>query len=357
MKKYNFNAGPAILPAEVIKEAAQGINDLNGIGLSVMEISHRSKEFEAINNEAEQLVRELAHLTDDYAVLFLTGGASSQFFMAPMNLLNDDETACYVNSGNWADKAIKEAKNFGKVSTVGSSKEANYTYITHDIEVPGSAKYLHITSNNTIFGTQYHTWPNVGVPMVCDMSSDIFSRPIPFEKFGMIYAGAQKNIGPAGVTLVIIRKDMLGSVNRTLPAMLDYRIHIENNSLYNTPPAFAIYVCMLTLRWIKAKGGLSAMEQHNQTKGKLFYDELDANPLFHGTVTVKGDRSLMNPTFLAANEELDKAFNAECTAAGIEGIKGHRSVGGFRASMYNAMPLEGVQVLVDLMKDFAQRKG
>ena len=357
MKKHNFSAGPAILPASVLEEAARGVLNINDSGLSILEISHRSKDFIAIAAQAEQLVRELLNLSDEYAVMFLSGGASSQFFMAPMNLLNEDETACYVNTGSWADKAAKEAKNFGKIETLASSKDQNYTFIPRGWEVPAYAKYLHLTSNNTIYGTQYHWWPDTQVPIVCDMSSDMFSRTIPVEKFGLIYAGAQKNMGPAGATLVIVRKDLLGKVTRTIPSMLQYTTHIDNDSMYNTPPVYAIYVSMLTMKWIKEQGGLTAMEAHNQAKGDLFYNELDANPLFHGTVTVKEDRSLMNPTFLAINEEVDKAFDAAAKAAGIDGIRGHRSVGGFRASMYNAMPLEGVQVLVDVMKDIAQKMG
>jgi phosphoserine aminotransferase len=357
MKKHNFSAGPAILPASVLEEAARGVLNINDSGLSILEISHRSKDFIAIAAQAEQLVRELLNLSDEYAVMFLSGGASSQFFMAPMNLLNEDETACYVNTGSWADKAAKEAKSFGKIETLASSKDQNYTFIPRGWEVPAHAKYLHLTSNNTIYGTQYHWWPDTQVPIVCDMSSDMFSRTIPVEKFGLIYAGAQKNMGPAGATLVIVRKDLLGKVTRTIPSMLQYTTHIDNDSMYNTPPVYAIYVSMLTMKWIKEQGGLTAMEAHNQAKGDLFYNELDANPLFHGTVTVKEDRSLMNPTFLAINEEVDKAFDTAAKAAGIDGIRGHRSVGGFRASMYNAMPLEGVQVLVDVMKDIAQKMG
>lgn len=357
MKKHNFSAGPAILPASVLEEAARGVLNINDSGLSILEISHRSKDFIAIAAQAEQLVRELLNLSDEYAVMFLSGGASSQFFMAPMNLLNEDETACYVNTGSWADKAAKEAKSFGKIETLASSKDQNYTFIPRGWEVPAHAKYLHLTSNNTIYGTQYHWWPDTQVPIVCDMSSDMFSRTIPVEKFGLIYAGAQKNMGPAGATLVIVRKDLLGKVTRTIPSMLQYTTHIDNDSMYNTPPVYAIYVSMLTMKWIKEQGGLTAMEAHNQAKGDLFYNELDANPLFHGTVTVKEDRSVMNPTFLAINEEVDKAFDTAAKAAGIDGIRGHRSVGGFRASMYNAMPLEGVQVLVDVMKDIAQKMG
>ncbi len=357
MKKHNFSAGPAILPASVLEEAARGVLNINDSGLSILEISHRSKDFIAIAAQAEQLVRELLNLSDHYAVMFLSGGASTQFFMAPMNLLNEDETACYVNTGSWADKAAKEAKNFGKIETLASSKDQNYTFIPRGWEVPAYAKYLHLTSNNTIYGTQFHWWPDTEVPIVCDMSSDMFSRTIPVEKFGLIYAGAQKNMGPAGTTLVIVRKDLLGKVKRTLPSMLNYTTHIDNDSMYNTPPVYAIYVSMLTMKWIKEQGGLTAIEAHNEAKGNLFYNELDANPLFNGTVTEKGDRSLMNPTFLAINEEVDKAFDAAAKAAGIDGIRGHRSVGGFRASMYNAMPLEGVQVLVDVMRDIAQKMG
>ncbi len=356
MKKHNFNAGPAILPKEVMEQAAQGVLDLDGSGLSILEISHRSTAFEAIIGEAEQLVRELVGLSDDYAVLFLSGGASTQFFMVPMNLLNENETAAYLDTGSWANKAIKEAKNFGKVEVLASSKADNYIYIPKTFSVPANAKYLHFTSNNTIYGTQYHWTPEAQVPLVCDMSSDMLSRPIDISRYGLIYAGAQKNLGPAGVTLVIVKKDMLGKVTRTLPAMLDYRTHIEGGSLYNTPPVFPIYVTMLTLRWLKALGGLTAIAKHNEAKAKLLYDEIDANPLFEGTAA-KEDRSLMNVTFVAKNSDHETPFLQACKAAGCEGLKGHRSVGGFRASIYNAMPLESVQVLVDVMRDFAQKNG
>jgi phosphoserine aminotransferase len=351
MKKHNFSAGPAILPQTVMAEAAQAAIDFNGMGLSILEISHRTKEFESVMAEAEALVRQLSGAGDDYAVLFLSGGASTQFFMAPMNLLDDNGTACYVDSGSWASKAAKEAKNYGKVDVVASSKTENYTWIPKSFEVPANATYLHLTSNNTIFGTQIHEWPELATPIVCDMSSDMFSRPFDIERFGMIYAGAQKNLGPAGVTLVIVRKDMLGKVSRKLPAMLDYRTHIENGSMYNTPPVFPIYVMMLTLRWIVNQGGLEAMALHNVQKAQLLYDAIDANPLFKGTVNEE-DRSLMNVCFVPVNPAHEAPFLERCKASGIIGMKGHRSVGGFRASIYNAMSLESVQALVDLLDDF-----
>lgn len=357
MKKHNFSAGPAILPEEVMKEAAQGVLDLNGSGLSILEISHRSAPFKAVMEEAEQLVRELIGLSDDFAVLFLSGGASSQFFMAPMNLLNEDETAAYVDTGSWSAKAIKEAKLYGNVEVVASSKADGYTYIPKEYTVPANAKYLHITTNNTIFGTQFKALPETNVPLVADMSSDIMSKPIDAERFGLIYAGAQKNIGPAGVTLVIVRKDMLGKVKRPLASMLNYQIHADKGSSFNTPPVFPIYAAMLTFRWLKKMGGVSAMVDRNEAKAKLMYDEIDANPLFTGVVTAKEDRSLMNATFTINNKELEAPFLEACKAAGCEGVKGHRSVGGFRASMYNALPIESVQVLVDVMRDFAKTHG
>ncbi|MCB9264958.1 MAG: 3-phosphoserine/phosphohydroxythreonine transaminase [Lewinellaceae bacterium] len=359
MKKHNFSAGPAILPASVMEQASKAALDFNGIGLSILEISHRSPEFSAVLDEAEILVRDIANLSDDYAVLFLQGGASSQFFMTAMNLLDDNEMAAYADTGSWSAKAIKEARNFGKVEVVASSKEQNYTFIPKGYEVPANAKYFHLTSNNTIFGTQYHSFPETKVPLVADMSSDIFSRPIDIERFGLIYAGAQKNIGPAGLTLVIVRKDALGKVNRTIPTMLDYRTHVSKKSTFNTPPVFAIYVAMLTFRWIKAGGGLEAMARKNAAKAQLIYKEIDDNPLFTGTVTSKEDRSQMNATFVMApgKEELQATFLDMCKEAGCVGVKGHRSVGGFRASMYNAMDIESVQVLVDVMKAFSERYG
>jgi len=357
MKKHNFSAGPAILPAAVIKEAALAVSNYNGMGLSLLELSHRGPEFTAIIEEANALVKEIIGLPDGYQVLWLTGGASTQFFMAPFNLLNEGETAAYTDTGVWANKAIKEAKFFGNVEVVCSSKEQNYNHIPKGYKIPKTAKYLHLTSNNTIYGTQLHKFPKSPVPLVCDMSSDFLSRPFDPEQFGMIYAGAQKNLGPAGVTVVIIREDMLGTVQRAMPAMLDYRTFIKENSLYNTPPVFPIYVSMLTLRWIKKSGGLKAMQRKAKTKGNLLYDEIDRNPLFKGTVS-KEDRSLMNPTFVmeAQYTHLEDEFMKLCKANGMVGLKGHRSVGGFRASMYNAMPKSSVAALVTLMQEFAVEK-
>lgn len=358
MKKHNFNPGPAVLPAPVLQEASQAILDYNHSGLSILEISHRGSDFVAILDEAISLTKELLGLTDDYHVLFTTGGASTQFFMLAMNLLNEGDTAAYTDTGTWANKAIKEAKAYGNIKVIASSKDKNYSFIPKDLSaLPPDARFLHLTSNNTIFGTQLHAWPDVPVPIVCDMSSDIFSRPIPVEKFGLIYAGAQKNAGAAGVTMVIIRKDMVRTdLSHHMPPMLDYKTFISENSLYNTPPVFPIYVSMLTLRWIKNLGGLEAMEKINRHKAKLLYDEIDANPLFKGTVATE-DRSLMNVCFVTDNETLENEFAADAKNAGCVNLKGHRSVGGFRASIYNAMPTESVQVLVDTMKEFARKKG
>lgn len=352
MKKHNFSAGPAILPASVIKEAAANVADLDGSGLSILEISHRSPEFVSILNEAEALVRELLDVSDDYAVLFLTGGASSQFYLTAMNLLNQDQTAAYIDTGAWSAKAIKEAKLFGNVEVLASSKDTNYNYIPQEIDATGDYRYVHLTSNNTIFGTQFQDFPAADAPLVADMSSDIFSRRLPLERFGLIYAGAQKNIGPAGVTLVIVRKDLLGQVERQIPTMLDYRTHIAKSSSFNTPPVFPIYVSMLTFRWIKEQGGLEAMEKHNAAKAKLLYDEIERNPKFKCTVEDPASRSLMNVTFVPTNEADTAPFLAACAAAGCEGVKGHRSVGGFRASIYNSMPVESVQALVAVMQEF-----
>lgn len=352
MKKHNFSAGPAILPASVIQEAAANVADLGGSGLSILEISHRSPEFVAVLDEAEALVRELLSVGDEYAVLFLTGGASSQFYFTAMNLLGQNETAAYIDTGAWSAKAAKEAKLFGKVDVVASSKDSNYNYIPKNIDLSGDYKYVHLTSNNTIFGTQFAEFPATDAPLVADMSSDIFSRRLPLERFGLIYAGAQKNIGPAGVTLVIVKKDLLGKVEREIPTMLDYRTHIAKSSSFNTPPVFPIYVSMLTFRWIKAQGGLEAMEKHNAAKAKVLYDEIERNPKFRCTVEDPASRSLMNVTFVATDEADTAPFLAACEAAGCVGVKGHRSVGGFRASIYNSMPVESVEALVKVMQAF-----
>ncbi len=356
MHKHNFSAGPAILPPSVFQQASKAVVDYEGIGLSILEISHRSKEFKAILEEAIQTPKELLHLPDNYEVLYLTGGASSQFFMSAMNLLRSDATAAYIDTGSWSSKAIKEAKKFGRVDIIASSKDRDYRYIPKDYAIPEGATYLHITSNNTIYGTQYHTLPETNVPLVCDMSSDFLSRPIDVKRFGIIYAGAQKNLGPAGTTLVIVRKDLLGKVDREIPTILDYKTHIEKQSAFNTPPVFPIYVSLLTLRWLKEQGGVEKIAEYNQRKADLFYSTIDELPLFQPHV-VKEDRSIMNATFSLAEPELERAFLEACEAENCVGVKGHRSVGGFRASMYNAMPLQSVEVLTQVMHDFAQKHG
>lgn len=351
MKKHNFSAGPAILPKSVMQEAAAACVEFNGSGLSILEISHRSADFQAVMEEAEALVRELLGLTDDFAVLFLTGGASSQFFMSALNLLGQKEKAAFVNTGRWSANAIKEAGTFGTVEVIASSEDKNYAYIPKDLDIPTDAKYLHITSNNTVSGTQYHSFPVTDKPLVADMSSDIFSRPLDMNRFGLIYAGAQKNLGPAGTTLVIVRKDLLGKVERSIPTMLDYNTHIKKGSAFNTPPAFPIYVSMLNMRWIKANGGVAAMQKRNAEKAALLYTAITENPNFHCPIAVE-DRSVMNAVFLPTDESRTADFIAAAAAAGCVGIKGHRSVGGFRASMYNAMGKESVQALVDVMNAF-----
>ena len=354
---HNFSAGPAILPKEVFQEASQAVIDFEGLGLSIMEISHRSKQFVAVLEEAESLMRSLLNVPENYAILFLTGGASSQFYFSAMNLLNDGETAAYLDTGAWSKKAIKEANLFGNVEVVASSGDKNYTYIPKGYQLPDQAKYFHITSNNTIFGTQLQDMPNVQCPLVADMSSDILSRPLDISKFDLIYAGAQKNMGPAGVTLAIVNKDALGKVERTIPTMLDYRTHIEKGSSFNTPPVFPIYVSMLTMRWVQANGGVEAMQAKNKAKADLLYGEMDRNSCFSGTAATE-DRSLMNATFiLNEGKGTDADFLTMCEEANISAIKGHRSVGGFRASMYNAMDIESVQVLIDVMKTFEAKFG
>ncbi len=356
MSTVNFYAGPAILAQEVLNEAKQGIENFDGMGLSILEISHRSKQFVAVLEEAESRVRSLLNVSDDYGVLFLTGGASSQFYMTAMNLLNENESAGYLDTGAWSTKAIKEAKHFGDIEMVASSKDKNYSYIPKGYHIDSNFRYLHLTSNNTIYGTQLKDFPTTDVRLVCDMSSDIFSRPIDIEKFDLIYAGAQKNLGPAGTTLVIVKKDILNRVNRTLPSMLNYQTHIDKSSSFNTPPVYAIYVSMLSLRWLENNGGILTMQKKNEDKAALLYNEIDRNGLFVGTAA-KEDRSLMNVCFLPKNEDDTPRFIQKATEAGCIGIAGHRSVGGFRASIYNAMPIEGVQRLVDVMKEFEQENG
>lgn len=352
MKKHNFYAGPSILSEFTKEETAKAVNDFAGTGLSILEISHRSKEFEAVLNEAVALVKELLEVPEGYEVLFLQGGASLQFAMMPYNLLK--KKAAYLNTGVWAKKAIKEAKLFGEVVEVASSADKNYTYLPHKFEVPADADFLHYTTNNTIYGTQYASDLEANIPLVADMSSDIFSRPINISKYDLIYAGAQKNLAPAGVALVIVKKEALGKVERTIPTMLNYQTHIDGGSMFNTPPCIAIFSALQTLKWYKAQGGITAMQQKNIEKAKILYDELDRNKLFKAVVPAIEDRSVMNICFVMTegNEALEADFLKLATSKGIVGIKGHRSVGGFRASTYNALPKESVQVLVDAMKEF-----
>lgn len=354
---HNFNAGPSILPREVFEQASRAIIDFNETGLSILEFGHRTPQFEKVMEDARSLVRELMHLDDDHVVLFLHGGATTQFMQVPMNLLNENDIAAYTDTGTWAVKAIKEAKIFGHVEIAGSSKESNYTHIPKSLSVSPTSTYLHITTNETIAGTQWHTLPyDAGVPVVADMSSDILSRVLDFNKFDLIYAGAQKNMGAAGVNLVVVNKNILGKVTRAIPSILDYRQHIREKSMLNTPPVFAVYVAMLTLRWLKNMGGVAMIETLNNTKANLFYETLDSLPIYHGPIA-KEDRSKMNAVFVMKDPALEKEFLDLCKANGIVGIKGHRSVGGFRVSMYNALPLESVHVLTDLMKDFALKRG
>jgi len=353
MKKHNFSAGPSILPQEVMKKSADAVLDFNGMGLSIIEISHRSKEFIAVMEKAQSLALELMGLEDKgYSALFLQGGASTQFLMAAYNLL--EKKAAYLNTGTWASKALKEAKLFGEIVEVASSKDQNFNYIPKNYTIPGDIDYFHCTSNNTIFGTQMFDFPNIDAPIVCDMSSDIFSRQIDFSKFDLIYAGAQKNMGPAGATLVVIKNDILGKVSRPIPSMLNYAEHIDKESMYNTPAVFAVYVSMLTLEWLKNLGGISAIEKINNQKAQTLYDEIDRNPLFVGFAN-KEDRSKMNVTFNLADGASQELFDGLWKGAGISGINGHRSVGGYRASIYNAMPLDSVQLLAEIMKEFERK--
>ncbi|WP_257656586.1 3-phosphoserine/phosphohydroxythreonine transaminase [Parapedobacter lycopersici] len=352
--KHNFGAGPCILPQEVFQEASQAVLDFNGTGLSILEISHRSKEFDAVIVETEQLIRELLSVPQGHAILFLQGGASTQFAMVPMNLLPEGGKAAYLDTGTWASKAIKEAKKIGEVAVVASSSDANYNYIPKAYSVPSDAAYFHYTSNNTIYGTEIFETPKTGVPIVADMSSDILSRNINVADFGLIYAGAQKNMGPAGVTLAIVKEELLGKTGRTLPTIFDYQPHIAAKSLYNTPPVYSIYVSMLNLRWLKKKGGLDVIEQENIIKARTLYDEIERNPLFKGTAVAE-DRSRMNVTFVTEDKAHEAAFLELANARGLIGLKGHRSVGGFRASIYNALSITGVNALVDAMQEFEEQ--
>ncbi len=354
MKKHNFSAGPSILAPEVIDNTAKAVKDLNGIGLSIMEISHRGKDFQAVIDETVALFKELLNIPQGYHVLFLGGGASMQFCMVPYNLLA--LKAAYLETGSWAKKAIKEAKLFGSVDVVGSSADNNFNYIPRGYMIPEDADYFHITTNNTIFGTQIKEDIDSPIPLVADMSSDIFSRPVDVSKYGIIYGGAQKNLGPAGVTFVIVREDLLGKVSRQIPTMLDYRTHIEQGSMFNTPPCLPIYVCLETLRWIKNLGGLEKMQQRNEEKAQILYDEIERNNLFEGTAE-ELSRSLMNVCFVMNPDykDLEKDFLEFATERNMIGVKGHRSVGGFRASIYNAMPIDSVKALVDAMQEFEKK--
>ncbi len=350
MKKHNFSAGPCILPQSVLKQASEAVLNFNGLNLSLLEISHRSKDFVEVMETARSLALEHLNLQDQgYKALFLQGGASLQFIMTAYNLL--ERKAAYLNTGTWSDKAIKEAKLFGEVMVVATSKSDNFNFIPKNYSVPEDVDYFHCTSNNTIYGTQMREFPTTDVPIICDMSSDIFSRQLDFSKFSLIYAGAQKNMGPAGATLVVVREDILGKVKRAIPSMLSYQIQIEKESMFNTPPVFSVYVSLLTLQWLKEIGGIAKIEKTNNQKADLLYNEIDRNPLFQGYVANKEDRSKMNATFNLKNDRLKETFDLHLKSAGVSGINGHRSVGGYRASMYNALPIESVQVLVEVMQE------
>lgn len=354
MKKHNFSAGPSILPREVIEETAKAILDFNGSGLSVLEVSHRGKDFQAVMDEAVALFKEILNIPEGYSVLFLGGGASMQFCMVPYNFL--EKKAAYLNTGVWAKKAMKEAKGFGEVVEVASSADANYTFIPKDFTIPADADYFHVTTNNTIYGTELKGDLDSPVPMVADMSSDIFSRPVDVSKYICIYGGAQKNLAPSGVTFVIVKDDAVGKVSRYIPSMLNYKTHIDGGSMFNTPPVLPIYAALQTLKWYKEQGGIAAMEKKDMENAAILYDEIDRNKLFKGTVAVE-DRSIMNVCFIMNDEykELEDEFSKFATAAGMVGIKGHRSVGGFRASLYNAMPKSSVEALIACMKEFERK--
>ena len=353
MKKYNFNAGPCVLPKVATESAIEAIRDFDNTGIGILEISHRTPGWERIMKETAELWHELLNIPENYKVIFLGGGASAEFFMVPANLLN--KKAAYLQTGVWAKKAIKEARLYGEVEVVASSEDKNYSYIPKDYVIPADADYFHITSNNTIYGTEIHTDIDSPVPLVADMSSDIMSRPIDISKYGLIYGGAQKNVGPAGVAFVIVREDLLGKVDRKLQSMVDYRSHIDNGSMFNTPPVFSIFVMHETLKWVKSLGGVEAIYKINKEKAALLYDEIERNKMFVGTAA-KEDRSIMNVCFVMSDSHKDKeaAFLEYAKGKGMVGIKGHRSVGGFRASIYNACPVEAVEALVQCMKDFEQ---
>jgi phosphoserine aminotransferase len=355
MKKHNFNAGPSILPQFTVENTSKAILELEGSGLGLMEISHRSKDFQAIIDEAVALFNELLDIPEGYSVLFLGGGASLQFAMVPYNML--EKKAAYLNTGQWAKKAIKEAQGFGEVDVVASSEDKTFNYIPRGYSIPEDADYFHITTNNTIYGTEIREDFEVGIPLVADMSSDILSRPVDVSKYALIYGGAQKNLGPAGVTFVIVKNDAIGHVSRHIPTMLKYATHIDKGSMFNTPPVVPVFACLQTLKWVKEKGGVTAMERINKEKAEMLYNEIDSNRLFMPTIANPADRSIMNVCFIMKPEykELEASFMEFATSKGMVGIKGHRSVGGFRASLYNAMPVESVKALIDAMQEFAQK--
>ena len=352
MQLHNFNSGPAILPKEVLDQAAAAIHNFNNTGLSILEIGHRTSHFVEVIEEAKQIVKRLMDIGDEYEVLFLQGGATMQFMQVPMNLLDENGLAAICDNGVWGNKAVKEAKLFGTVAVVSDSSDKKYTYLNKQLTLPQGTTYLHITTNNTVEGTQWHQYPQVNVPLIGDMSSDIFCRPTDFKKFDLIYAGAQKNMGAAGVTMVVVKKSFLGKVNRKIPAILDYQKHIEAGSLLNTPPVFSIYVSLLTLRWIEKEGGLVEMEKRNQEKANLLYNTIDAHPLFNCPIA-KEDRSIMNAVFFLNDVSKEAEFLDLCKKSGMIGVKGYRTVGGIRVSMYNAMPLSSVQTFCDLMNNFS----
>ncbi len=357
MKVHNFSAGPCILPPDVLRKASEAVIDFDNLGLSILEISHRSKNFVAVMDKAVALAKDLLNVPSGYSVVFVQGGASLEFVMVPYNLMKKEGgKAAYINTGTWADKAIKEAKRLGDVNVLASSKDSNFSFIPKDYSIPSDVDYFHCTSNNTIFGTQMKSFPKTDVLKVCDMSSDILSKQVDISQFDLIYAGAQKNMGPAGATMVIVKDEILGKTGRDIPAYLDYRVHIDKESMFNTPPVYSVYVSMLMMQWLKDNGGVQWIEQINNQKAEVIYNEIDRNSLFNGTAA-KEDRSNMNACFLPTDESWQPEFDKMWKAAGISGINGHRSVGGYRASMYNALTLDSVKTLVDVMKEFERSKG